>query len=248
MNAKINKRDIPGANGTGQLQLLINNSILNKVNTSLIGRIEKFYPDTQTCDVQPIQPERIIDIGTEVITYSDIPSKILPNVPVIFPSGGGFSLTFPVKKDDECLIVFNQRPIYDWQISSEGGLMEDGGIKDYSVNNALVLVGINSGESVKNALPNINPDFPEIRKNDGSVAMRVTDDGIEVDGDLAVDGDITVTGDIESQGSIKAPNGDVTAGTISLKNHTHPSGIAVSVTGTATAQTGATTAPTAPPT
>lgn len=50
---------------------------------------------------------------------------------------------------------------------------------------------------------------------------------INATGDIAVDGKITATGDIESQGTIKAKgniestDGDIKAGSVSLKNHTH---------------------------
>jgi hypothetical protein len=50
---------------------------------------------------------------------------------------------------------------------------------------------------------------------------------INVTGDIAVDGKITATGNIESQGTIKAKgnvestDGDIKAGSVSLKNHTH---------------------------
>ena len=46
-------------------------------------------------------------------------------------------------------------------------------------------------------------------------------DGVSVVGNLDVDGDITATGTITATGDIKSTDGDIIAGEISLKNHTH---------------------------
>lgn len=44
--------------------------------------------------------------------FVDLP--VLPDVPLFFPSGGGFTFTFPVKKGDEALAVFSSRCIDSW--------------------------------------------------------------------------------------------------------------------------------------
>lgn len=238
----INKRDVPGIQGgRGQIELLVHNKILTTVNTSLIGVIDKFYPDTQTCDVTPIQPTKKSVSNANTIEYIDVPARLIPDVPVQFPSGGGFTLTFPIKRGDECILIFNQRPIKEWVASNNGGIQEDAGIKNYSERNAIAIVGINAPRTVENALPSINADEPELRTNDGSVKLRITTGGIEIDGNLDVGGDITATGNIEAQGDVKA-------GTVSLMQHTHPAGITVTTAVAGTVGTGATTAPTSPPT
>lgn len=45
--------------------------------------------------------------------------------------------------------------------------------------------------------------------------------GVTVKGDINITGDMVVTGSITASGDIKSTNGDVKAGTISLKEHTH---------------------------
>lgn len=45
--------------------------------------------------------------------------------------------------------------------------------------------------------------------------------GITVNGDINITGDITVTGNITASGDIKSTDGDVKAGNISLKGHSH---------------------------
>lgn len=189
-------------------------TISKLVHTSLIGVVDKFYPETQTCDVTPIQPvKKITEDGSNVI-YEDVTYPLLQDVPVQFPAGGGFTLTFPVKRGDECLLIFNQRSIAEWAKSNDGGVQESGSRMTYSMDDAIAIVGINASRTVGSTLPSINEDEPELRTNDGSVKLRITTGGIEVDGNLDVGGDITATGNIEAQG-------DVVAGTVSLKNHSH---------------------------
>lgn len=59
--------------------------------------------------------------------------------------------------------------------------------------------------------------------------------GITVNGDINITGNITVTGDITASGNITSTDGDVVAGEISLKNHTHDGS---TLTTTATVGTG----------
>lgn len=54
-----------------------------------------------------------------------------------------------------------------------------------------------------------------------SINLNELSSKIEVIGDLDITGDLTVSGDIEATGDITSVAGDVIAGTISLKTHTH---------------------------
>lgn len=45
--------------------------------------------------------------------------------------------------------------------------------------------------------------------------------GVSVKGDVSIDGNFTTTGTITADGDITSKNGDIVAGTISLKKHTH---------------------------
>lgn len=223
------------SHASDQLQYLINKKIKNTVNTSINGVISSFDATTQTCNVRIVQPKKQVSEEKSSVIYTDVEYPLLQNVPVLFPSGGGFTLTFPIKKGDECLLIFNQRSLDYWKQSNNGGVQENGSHMTYYMEDAIAIVGVNAPRTVGSSLPSINTDSPELRTNDGSAKLRITTTGIEVDGDLDVSGNITATGDI-------------TAGTVSLQQHTHPAGIPVSTTGTAAAQTGSTTTATMPPT
>lgn len=250
MDIIIQKSELASKNSNfiDQVSAVIDNKINSRINTTLIGVIDSFDVATQTCSVSVIQPyKKSIDDGKNFI-LRDTNYKLFTDVPVVFPSGGGFTLTFPVKRGDECLLVFSMRSLEEWKQSNNGGVQITGSGKEFSTNDAIAIVGINPPRKVQNSLPTINADQPELRTNAGGIRLRMTDTGVEIDGNFYVDGKLEVTGDIIGGGDIKTQTGDIVAGTVSLKNHIHPAGIAVSTTGTAAAQTGATTAPTSPPT
>lgn len=75
---------------------------LKDVHTAMPGIVETYDADTKRARVQPAIRIALTD-GT---TTRRSP---LINVPVVFPSGGRYTLLFPVDAGDTVLIVFSQR-------------------------------------------------------------------------------------------------------------------------------------------
>ena len=73
------------------------------------------------------------------------------------------------------------------------------------------------------------------------------DADIQVKKKFTVDGAATFNDKLDVAKDITSSNGDVKAGTISLKTHTHPAPLSVSTTGSPTAQTGTATGNTQAP-
>lgn len=138
--------------------------------TSLPAIIQSFDPETQTATVRPV--------GLEA--YTDGISQPFPDnfkVPVIFPSAGGGSLTFPVKKGDEVLVTFSARN-YDnwWDTSDPQVLASSQRFHDY--NDAVIHLGLKSkSNSVKANTEDVELKFNDnvIRlKSDGTVQVEST--------------------------------------------------------------------------
>ena len=104
------------------------------VTNALPGIIRSFDPETVTCEVDIAVKVNLTKAGTlyEDYQYESANYPILVDLPVIFPRGGGVTLTFPIKEGDECLIVFSSRSIDFWW--QNGGVQEraDGRILDLS--------------------------------------------------------------------------------------------------------------------
>lgn len=156
---------------------------LKDLHTSMPGIIKSFDAEKQTASVQPaIRRVFVTREGTEeVLTPSDIP--ILINVPVQFPRGGGFSLTFPVKKDDECLIVFAERAIDRWH--KFGGVRDPNARRFHSLSDATAFVGLSS---LPNKVPNYDSSNSQLKKDDGTAVISINEDSsISVEAESNVD-------------------------------------------------------------
>jgi len=184
---------------------------LKDTHTSLPGIVESFDAATQLATVQPAI-KRIFktnDGDTELLTPTALP--ILINVPVQFPRGGGFSLTFPVKKGDECLLVFCERSIDNWH--KFGGVKAPGARRFHDLSDATAFVGISS---MTNKIPDYDPSNVQLKKDDGSVEFTLL-----ANGTATLDADVSVA---------------VTTPTITLNGNTTINGT-LDVTGATTLQT-----------
>ncbi len=78
------------------------------LNTSLPAIVQEYDGTTKRAKVLPAI-RRLFTDGTS----QSLP--ILIDVPVIFPSAGGFTVTMPIKKGDTLLLVFTQRGITNFK-------------------------------------------------------------------------------------------------------------------------------------
>lgn len=72
------------------------------------GIFQKYNPSNNTAEIQPAIRERVIE-ENGAVKYQQIP--LLINVPVVFPSTSNASITFPINKGDECLVIFSDLSI-----------------------------------------------------------------------------------------------------------------------------------------
>lgn len=169
----------------------------------------------------------------------DLP--LLVDVPIVFPSAGGFSLTLPIAAGDEVLVVFSSRCIDAWWQSGGVGRAIEARMHDLSDGFA-----IPGPRSQARKVPNISATNVQIRADDGETYVEITPGGkirmvaptaIEaVAPDILLDGNVNVTGTLTQStgtsgtatlngnlhvtGAIVA-DGDVTGQGTSLHNHTH---------------------------
>lgn len=186
-------------------------SALNDAWTALPGIIVAFDPATLLAQVQAAVKSVVT---TPDGSKSTVARSLLVDVPVVFPGGGGCTLTFPVADGDECLLVFAARGIDAW--------LEYGGTQDplpdrrHSMNDAFAFVGV---RSKARKLPQPAASTTQLRSDDGSTYVELDPSGQMVN--VVAQGGINLNGvTIDAAGNITSPT-DVFAGTVSLKNHTH---------------------------
>ncbi len=182
--------------------------------TALPGIIQSFDPASMTCVVQPAIKAVVFQNGEA----QDVALPLLLDCPVQFPSGGGFSLTFPVSEGDECLVVFASRCIDAWFAS--GGVQAQAEMRMHDLSDGFALIGF---RSLPRLLSNINASGVDLRSDDGSTKISVVSGqivkivapgGCDING-LTIDSN----GNLTTSGNLKSTGGDVLAGTISLTNH-----------------------------
>jgi hypothetical protein len=203
--------------------------------TALPGIIQSFNPDAVTCVIQPaIKAQvRAPDGSTQGVAL-----PLLLDCPVVFPRGGGCTLTFPVAAGDECLVVFASRCIDSWWTS--GGVQVQSEFRMHDLSDGFCLPGPFS-QATK--ISGISTSKAQLRSNDGSTfveldpagqivnvvapgGMTITTPTLTVTGVISVENQqgaptaSTIAGSMTATGTITGQT-DVVGGGKSLKTHTH---------------------------
>lgn len=142
-------------------------SILNEIHTSMPGSIQFYDEKTGFVDVKPIG---VYKAGNgELYDY-----PIISNVPLHVTGSSGINIATPIRKGDECLLIFAEQSLDTWL----SGNPEDDTDLRFDLSNAIAIPGL-----TKVAVTAQN----EANKR-GCVVVT---------GNLYVDGNITCSGRIE---------------------------------------------------
>lgn len=197
--------------------------------TALPGIVVSFDNLKQTCVVQPaIQGVWYKPDGTGSNTANNVDLPLLLDCPVCFSSGGGYSLTFPLQKGDEVLVVFSSRCIDNaWYL---GNADKDGNIitrpqaeyRMHDLSDGFVIPGY---KSIPRNIPNISTTDVQLRSDDGlaliGINLSTHNITINTTGNVNLTAPLTnIVGDINLTGTMTA-SVDVIAAGKSLKMHTH---------------------------
>lgn len=161
--------------------------------TALPGIIEGVDLAKMTARVKPAMQARITQQTGEQ-TWVTLP--LLVDCPIIFPSGGGFTLTFPVAAGDECLVIFASRCIDGWWQS--GGQAQPPELRMHDLSDGFVLVGPRSQPNVMSPAP--SSGGAELRNAARSSFVR-----LDASGHAFVQAEGNVTLVAAGQASVQAP-------------------------------------------
>lgn len=199
---------------------------LTDVMTSFPVEIISFDPQTNTADAKilsqvRVQQNRATPSGDTrsatdqqknreniVNEWNDYPPLV--RCPVVFITGGGCTVLAPPQAGDECLAIFAQKSIDDWW--QFGGNPRRRDLRHHDLADAFILAGVRSRP---NAVQNINPNAFEIRSKDGSMYLRIDQNGITINAPT-----ITLNGQVVGNQGAQFQN-DVTAGGKSAMHHLH---------------------------
>lgn len=133
------------------------------VHTCMPAIVESFNASTQTVNVRPAL-KRKYDDGT----VSERP--LILDVPVIFPKGGLFSITFPIKKGDDVLLLFSERSLERWKV--ESGVVDPKDSRKFHLSDAFCLP--TGGRDIKVIA---GADATKVRLVNGAAEIELNENG-----------------------------------------------------------------------
>jgi hypothetical protein len=187
--------------------------------TLLPGIVQSFDPANMTAVVAiALTATQIKADGTQ----DAINFPPLVDCPVVFPSGGGFILTFPIQAGDECEVRFSSRCIDAWW--QNGGVQAQQTFRMHDLSDGFVTVGPRSKPNVP---ADITTDATELRSDDGSTYIRMNRFqvvGIVAPGGITLNGvTIDSAGNISNVGTLMATGeGTFNGHTVGNHHHTQP--------------------------
>lgn len=132
-----------------------------------------FNPQKMTVSVQPAIKE-VIRVGA-VPTITELP--ILDDVPIKIPTGGGWSLTLPIKIGDECELSFQDMAFDLWWQSGGVQKQPDGVLFRHDIGDAIAEFGV---RSVPNVIPNYSTTSAQLRNDAGTVLIDLANAEITI--------------------------------------------------------------------
>lgn len=104
-------------------------ALSSELHTMMPGKIVKYYPTSQTADVQPMvqrvywADDAVGDVPAGSPVYGRFP--LLLNVPVVFPGGSGCVIAFPLGSGDTVQLVFSESSMANFLESGTEGPQQD---------------------------------------------------------------------------------------------------------------------------
>lgn len=173
---------------------------LKNLHTSIPGIIISFDPDNQSASVQPAIRRIFTEAGAV-----NLPPCV--DVPVQFPSGGNFVLTFPVTTGDECILLFSERAIDFWWVN--GGVQLPAEYRLHDLSDAMAIVGLRSNPR---KLADFQTTGAELRTISRSTFIRLEEGSIHIKGNIIHEGNLDRTGTSTTSGLITGGGGMAVSG------------------------------------
>lgn len=203
---KLNER----TNDTVELFRRFKDSIGADIRVAVPCIIESVDYDSQTCTAQVAIREKLNFEGN--IEHMEIPPLL--DVPFFINSGGGYCLTLPIKRGDDCLVVFGDNCMDAWWQS--GGVQNQIERRRHDLSDGFAIVGF---KSQPNVVIGYSPNTAQLRNASGSACIELAGDEIRIKGSKV---------SIETGAySVKATSSNVDGGGstiidgVHFKSHTH---------------------------
>lgn len=193
--------------GLAQLIIRAIEGRLYDLHTGLPAKVVSFNPTKQSAVVQPLLVRVFVD-ENEQLQQIEMPQ--LKNVPVVFPAGGGWSITWPLAPGNIVHLTFAERSIDHWLEAPVGTAVDPVHERKHDLSDAIAVPGLRPFTS---PIPNISGENLRIARDDGSVLIELSANTARIKGpNIVLD-----LGGASDQSMVK---GDALL--TWLNTHTHP--------------------------
>lgn len=206
-----------------------------KINTCIPAIVDDFDVATQRVSAIPAIQKKFTDLDGRV-TYYNFPK--ITNIPLSIIKCPGIKLTCPVKKGQNCTLIFSQRSIDNFMIDGtkplppyEGPVPFTSALRCMDMTDALCFPGVITNNET---ISNYNNDAIEIRSTDGSTKVSVAENTLNF---IQGGGSITMSGGkVEITASEIKINGKTTisGSDVEISGKTKIDGSNIDITGTTT--------------
>lgn len=143
-NTNITLNAVPNEVSLSDLLNLLKKEIFFDLNCHHLATIQSFDSVKQTVTATVNYSKTIFELNETSGVYNPIQVSypLLVDVPIIIIGGGTVRMTFPIKKGDQCLVLFNDRNIDNWFQSGQAGPVATS--RAHSFADGIALVGPNS--------------------------------------------------------------------------------------------------------
>ncbi len=111
------------------------------IETAIPARITAYDQVQQRASCKPLIKGVRLNADTGAREFYELP--VIPGVPVLFPQGGGFSITWPLVVGDRVMLVFQSRDIAGW-LSNDNNVNEPRDPRRHDLNDAVAIAGLSS--------------------------------------------------------------------------------------------------------
>lgn len=216
-----------------EVLLSVSDSVSSGLYVAWPGTIVSVDLTKLTASVQPTIMGQFRD-KAGVIQNWRLP--VLLDCPIHFPSGGGFTLTFPLAPGDEVLVIIADRCIDAWHALGPGstGAQAPLEMRFHDLSDGFVIPKV---WSVPNVVGGVSATTTQLRSDDGTTYVEVAGGGVtnivapgglkitaptvEITGYLTVDNEAGHSSASTFSGTIRTTGGDVIADAVSLQTHVH---------------------------
>ena len=164
----------------------VTQQLMLQVHTSIPGIVTAYDAATRRARVQPAVHMMLSPVGAPYAPFAacePMEKPIILDVPVIFPSAGGYTVHFPLLPDDPVLLLFSERDIDNFKQTLESGQPLSGDIME--VKHVVCIPGFVPFEDDPTVvIPPENPngggrlDGFTVQTNDGTTWVHLTADDI----------------------------------------------------------------------